>query len=167
MVLTCNSRTIAADDDPKRGDTVIETASIIDKIRQLAKYVRSSPQRRQQFLNITDNEEGQKLVLIKDVSTRWNSVYTMLARELRLQQTIKIFVSVNNLEDLEITAEEWHIVEAIVHLLQIFNDLTNEFSASKYPTISIVHPAFQILNKDLASISISRSTAELCSMATK
>ena len=143
-----------------------EAASIIDKIRQLAKYVRSSPQRRQQFLSIVDTEEGHRLILIKDVTTRWNSVYAMLARALRLQKAIKIFISINDLRDFEITEDEWHPTEAIVQLLQTFNDLTTEFSASKYPTISIVHSALQILTDDLVNITVTGSTAELRSIAT-
>ena len=82
---------------------------------------------------MVDTEEGHQLILIKYVTTRWDSVYAMLARALRLQKAIKIFISINDLRDFEIIEDEWHTTEAIMQLLQMFNNLTTEFSASKHP----------------------------------
>ncbi|KGO49341.1 hypothetical protein PEX2_052280 [Penicillium expansum] len=57
----------------------------LNKIRSLAVYIYSGPQRREAFYNLQTEEP--KLVPIQDVKTRWNSTFLMLRRAKRLQST--------------------------------------------------------------------------------
>ena len=82
-----------------------EDASVINKLRQFAKYVRSS-QRRQKFLNRAPlGNEHQKLMVILDVCTRWNSVHDMLLRALEVKQSIEVIIAIENVPQLIISPE--------------------------------------------------------------
>ena len=83
---------------------LFEHASAINKIRHFAKYIRSSPQRRQKFLNLAPlGNENQKLMVILDVCTRWNSVHDMLVRALEVKQSIELFIAIENVPQLIIS----------------------------------------------------------------
>ncbi|CAK8568596.1 unnamed protein product [Lathyrus sativus] len=68
-------------------DGIKEQDSSVESIRNVVRYVRSSPQRFKRFKGCVDEEmiNSQSLVCL-DVSTRWNSTYLMLERAERFEK---------------------------------------------------------------------------------
>lgn len=54
----------------------LDIANTLNKARNLAIYINTSPQRREHFLKLQNKQPT--LVPIQDVRTRWNSTYLML-----------------------------------------------------------------------------------------
>ena len=64
---------------------------IIPRLRKLIVKIRSSPQRREKFAKRCDLYSSERLNLILDVRTRWNSMYLMLNRALKLKEVSKFY----------------------------------------------------------------------------
>jgi hypothetical protein len=67
----------------EKSDDVI---NVIPRLRKLIVKICSSPQRRERFNRQCDLLHFNKLNLILDVKTRWNSTYFMLQRALKLRE---------------------------------------------------------------------------------
>ena len=83
--------------------------------------------------------------LIKDIDTlaRWNSIHHMINRFCEQQSAISaVLHSRRDLLQLELSPEEWKILEDITELLEPFKDATTYLSAELYPTISSLGPLF-------------------------
>jgi hypothetical protein len=74
----------------------VNFSTILKHIHSLSKFVRFSPQRRERFEKVMDfiqpelREKNIKCLEI-DVSTCWNSTYSMLKRAILLQKTCTHF----------------------------------------------------------------------------
>jgi hypothetical protein len=69
---------------------------LIGHLQNLVSLIRSSPQRRQAFRNLTGGDPGDKkqnLMVIQNNTTRWNSTYTMLNRAIELKDQIQVYVN--------------------------------------------------------------------------
>lgn len=111
--------------------------SMISKIRDIVKYIRSSQTRKEKFEEIIEQQGvscGKWPSL--DTPTRWNSTYVMIdTREYR-----RVFSSLA-IQDknypFEPSFEEWENADAICRLLKVFYDATNVVSGTKYPTANL------------------------------
>ena len=100
---------------------------------------------KQQLLDIPKHS------LIKDVSTRWNSTHDMIKRLCEQQPAISaVLHRRRDLLHLEISPEEWRILEDITELLEPYKDVTTYLSAESYPTISALGPLFAAVQAKLA-----------------
>ncbi|RYR58627.1 hypothetical protein Ahy_A05g024486 isoform C [Arachis hypogaea] len=71
-------------------DGLKEMHESISKIRNAIRYVRASPSRMNRFKNFIKEVRIQdKCTVQLDVSTRWNSTYTMLESGLKFQKAFK------------------------------------------------------------------------------
>ena len=70
-------------------DGVKEVNEEISKIHGAVRYIRSSPQRLQQFKTCEKDIIASKSGLCSDVSTRWNSRYLMLESEMKFQKAFE------------------------------------------------------------------------------
>ncbi|KAJ5742625.1 uncharacterized protein N7511_011357 [Penicillium nucicola] len=113
-----------------------EIIDTLNKIRSLAIYINSSPQRREAFYNLQTEEP--KLVPIQDVKTRWNSTFLMLRRAKRLQSTFDEFCEHYGQEQFALRAEEWRQVEYLLWITQPFFKFTSLLSQTKDVTIHLV-----------------------------
>ncbi len=87
--------------------------------------------------------EPEDLTVVQDVPTRWNSTFSMLDRAKRLQLPIDMFIKgEQTLKDCALTTEEWTFLDNILSILRPLDDVTNLLSASKYPKVSMVIPAY-------------------------
>ncbi|XP_073526241.1 uncharacterized protein, partial [Phyllobates terribilis] len=141
-------------------DGLKEQIDFIDKVRNVIKFVRSSPMRLRMF-----KEEALKLKidsncsLVSDVPTRWNYTYVMLDVALKYKQ---VFPRIDTPIDDDgnsighITAEEWAKVEVIVDFLKEFYDFTNSVSGSDCVLINKVYlyigGIVKILNEKAQSV---------------
>ncbi|KAG6980032.1 hypothetical protein FocnCong_v009668 [Fusarium oxysporum f. sp. conglutinans] len=80
------------------------TKGPIGKLRNIVKFIRSSPQRSEQFKRVAreQDHEGYQLCeestaeveVVMNNETRWNSAYMMIERALRKQIDIRVFIFV-------------------------------------------------------------------------
>jgi len=109
---------------------VHNTKGAIVKIRLLVLWIARSPQRRQEWKAISPTKQ-----VSYDVDTRWNSTYTMICDALRLRKELGEYVrSRPELSALQLTDEEWLILQQVAKVLKPFWEHTNAVSKS-CPTI--------------------------------
>ncbi|KAJ3830446.1 hypothetical protein F5880DRAFT_1468533, partial [Lentinula raphanica] len=98
--------------------------------------------------------EGQ--ILPRDVATRWNSTFDMLAAFIRLKEPITEFLdrSSNGLAEYALDNEEWEAIEGLVSILK---DATLFFSSSS-PSVASIIPAMDIIDRSFASGIVNRQT---------
>ncbi|KAJ3963261.1 hypothetical protein EV361DRAFT_813512, partial [Lentinula raphanica] len=89
------------------------------------------------------------LVLPRDVSTRWNSTYDMLAAFLAMREPVTEFLdrSRHGLSDFALDDDEWNTIEGLVSVLK---EATMFFSTGA-PSVAAIIPAMDILDEVFAS----------------
>lgn len=107
-------------------------ASPVGKAHNFAKYVLSSPTRREAFQKIRRNKQPdlkKDLLPKKDVSTRWNSTYEAICRLIDLKETVIAFC--NQYADdkcPKLSKDTFRALEAIKPSLEHFDILTKRYS---------------------------------------
>ncbi|KAJ3967366.1 hypothetical protein EV361DRAFT_807417, partial [Lentinula raphanica] len=93
--------------------------------------------------------EYKGLVLPRDVSTRWNSTYDMLAAFLKMKEPVAEFLdrSSNGLADFALDDDEWNAIEGLVLVLK---DATTFFS-TETPSVADVIPAMDVIDEAFAT----------------
>jgi hypothetical protein len=136
----------------------------LERLRKYEVWVSGSTQRKDAFLDATNGKisEGDKqefgevlwdiselggLNLVKENTTRWNSVYNAVARALRLQGPIGYHQSLlaakrsadkRPPEDCFLSADDWHYLAIYFEVLKPFKVLTKKFEGkSKRLLLSI------------------------------
>lgn len=100
------------------------------KIRLLTLWIARSPQRRQDWKEVSPGKQ-----VSYDVDTRWNSTYIMIQDALRLQTELGQFVRIHpELQALQLTDDEWSTLQQVAKILKPFWDHTNSVSKA-CPTI--------------------------------
>ncbi|OBZ65066.1 putative AC transposase [Grifola frondosa] len=164
--------------DPKEVEALLkdpmditQMVKAIQKLRLIVRTVRSTPQRKQQWLdevNLSLRSLGdacdhaeQSLMLILDVVTRWSSTHQMLRRALKYKDTIKAFIAKRvDLRHLELDEKEWDTIKLVTDWLYLFRSATETMSASKETTLSLVHTVFHSLQDHLKK-ELSKLPAEM------
>lgn len=139
-----------------------ELQIIIDKCKAVVKYFKKS-QLAIEALNTEQIErrpEETPLKLIQEVSTRWNSVFYMLERILKLANCLAIVTRKFRQAPPFITLEEEEAIKDVISILSIFEEATKLISGELYPTSSLVIPIicgfYENLNKLEVSSEIGR-----------
>ncbi|KAJ3738528.1 hypothetical protein EV360DRAFT_21004, partial [Lentinula raphanica] len=105
----------------------------------------------------------KKLKMVKRVPTRWNTMYNVVDRALKLRKAIhsltlspthNVGPPTKRLKRYHLSDEEWLILESLRPLLKVFisallHDATTRISSSKYPMLHEVIPIIDVLNKKL------------------
>ena len=74
---------------------------------------------------------------------RWNSTHDMIKRLCEQQPAISAVLHCRrDLVNLEISPEEWRILEDITEVFEPHKDVTTYLSAESYPIISALEPLF-------------------------
>ncbi|KAJ5666156.1 HAT dimerization [Penicillium maclennaniae] len=123
-----NSLRIEAEDSPSSFDDDSIQGSLsegpdtfrntINKIRRIAKAISASPQRREQFENL--QSRNPPLQMVQDVTTRWNSTYSMAIRALLLKKHIIAFLDQSDnikFRDLYLADDDFGIFYAVTSVL--------------------------------------------------
>ncbi|EGU86083.1 hypothetical protein FOXB_03400 [Fusarium oxysporum f. sp. conglutinans Fo5176] len=113
------------------------TKGPIGKLRNIVKFIRSLPQRSEQFKRIAreQNYEGYRLCeestaeleVVMNNETRWNSTYMMIERALRKQTDIRAFLFAIQEKENEarripaddmLSSEDWRVLGAVNEILK-------------------------------------------------
>jgi hypothetical protein len=128
----------------------------VGKLHNVVTFICRSPQRREKFANIKSQSEDfatefDGLKLVVDNATRWNSLYLMIERAIKLRDRIDRFCidhaesmhgssnkkaqSMDEQESLlkhdSLTADDWAVLTEIVAFLEKFYALTKRAEGSK------------------------------------
>ncbi|OQD94157.1 hypothetical protein PENVUL_c153G05266, partial [Penicillium vulpinum] len=122
-----------------------EIAHTLQRIRALAVYIRASPQRRDSFLALQPDGKRNKLMLIQDVKTRWNSTYLMLRRAKKLQRYIIQFCAQYNEQDFALDDDQWRQIDYLLCLTKQFYDCTVALSKTREVTSHLVFAVYNLL----------------------
>ncbi|TFK59451.1 hypothetical protein BDN72DRAFT_746241, partial [Pluteus cervinus] len=132
-----------------KGDVMAAARKIVTSFR--ASYARREALKR---VIIEGNEKGwfkDKLpvvTLLRDVDTRWSSVFLMGSRVDLLHPALEIVVQDKAHEDLRhllLTPTQRRVLQDICSFLDIFHAAQQLVSAEKTPTLSIVIPVYEQL----------------------
>ena len=118
-------------------------SDLIAKCRRLCGHFNHSALATTAFKALQDTTE--KLVLVQDVPTSWNSTYLMFERLAVLKRTVQLYLAEN--EVVKIAAAEFQLIERVVAILKPFFCLTKTMS-SEITSLSTVIPnllAVQVL----------------------
>lgn len=104
----------------------------IGKLHNLVKYIRRSPQRREQFLDtsvgdLVHDAELDDLIVKSDNATKWNSAHDMIERGLRLRRRIDLFCFERYDDSLAadcLSNDDWQTLTNLYKILLPFKDET-------------------------------------------
>ncbi|GJF00443.1 hypothetical protein PsYK624_167310 [Phanerochaete sordida] len=133
----------------------------VKKLRLLCTKITSSPQRRSAFHRVkqrvykadtAENTRRRRLMVIRDVVTRWNYTHAMIVRALELKEAINAWVSAHPaLDELRISPKDWKLLGQLAQLLSIFTEVTKAMSRAHTPTLPFVLPMYESMNKQLSA----------------
>ena len=109
--------------------------TIITTNRNIVSHLNRSPLAISKLTEIQDQLNLEKHKLIQDVTTRWNSTYFMLKRNLEQRKAHVMYAVDNKIPTL--TTYQWGFVQKIVLLLSPFEQITKEAS-DRTSTISMI-----------------------------
>uniref|UniRef100_A0A0D2Y9K8 Uncharacterized protein n=1 Tax=Fusarium oxysporum (strain Fo5176) TaxID=660025 RepID=A0A0D2Y9K8_FUSOF len=148
----------------------------IRKLYNLVYWIRRNPQRKELFLSITSGKVDQSIMaelgvwfvddtlkglMVKaDNDTRWNSVYLMVHRALRLRDIIDVFCKLSLLDPKEekrvsaedvLSCEDWVVLAEIIEILQPYLTYTKHFEG-RAPRFAEVLPTMYLLKDHLSEM---------------
>ncbi|PSS28929.1 AC transposase [Actinidia chinensis var. chinensis] len=156
----------------------------IDRVRDVVRYVRSSPQRLESFKTCVEKEKidcSQTVCL--DVSTRWNSTYLMLEVAVKFEKAFqrmadkdtnfKKYFNIKVVEDWEDedasrvpTKLDWKNCKLFVTFLKLFYDATKRFSGSLFVTSNSVFDEILKIEATLEKL-LDNKDPLMCAMAAR
>ena len=148
--------------------------SLIQKIRKIVKYVRSSPQRRKTYYNMRRAYDLDETMLLFDVRTRWNSTFYMFAKFIESKAVVDMLTATeDNLSNCKLDKNDWSNINEFMIFLKPFEQATKILSGETYPTLSITVPIYQslldhlhkyLLKSDLTKTLETAAKKALCKM---
>ncbi|GFZ13191.1 hypothetical protein Acr_23g0015760 [Actinidia rufa] len=156
----------------------------IDRVRDVVRYVRSSPQRLESFKKCVEKEKidcSQTVCL--DVSTRWNFTYLMLEVAVKFENAFqrmadddtnfKKYFNIKVVEDLENedasrvpTKLDWRNCKLFVTFLKLFYDATKQLSGSLFVTSNSVFDEILKIEATLEKL-LDNKDSLMCAMAAR
>ncbi|KAJ8079430.1 hypothetical protein PM082_021946 [Marasmius tenuissimus] len=140
-----------AEQQYSRGECLEGTREVTEKLRFITTKIVSSPQHRRKFRNIClvkyekDPDTG-KLMVVRDVRTRWNYTHATIRRALCLRKAIDTWTfETSELRLLLLADAEWDLLSNTADMLEIV-------SRGGKPTISFVLPAYQQMESHLTEL---------------
>uniref|UniRef100_A0A7C9EMV3 BED-type domain-containing protein n=1 Tax=Opuntia streptacantha TaxID=393608 RepID=A0A7C9EMV3_OPUST len=113
---------------------------ILDKIRELVKYVNKSPLQRKKFYDLAERtfQLQAKKRLSLDVLLRWNSTFKLIDRTLYYKDVFEhLLESRRELSNFDVTKEEWQMLSIIHKFLKSLCDAICMFSVTNQPTSNL------------------------------
>ena len=112
----------------------------VGRLHNIVRYIRWSPQRREEFANCLQGGELadlDKLELIQDNDTRWNSFYLAISRALAVKERLEMFCKKHKpdprsgaLKDDLLTHTHWYHLSRLQDCLNLFHVATLEIEGN-------------------------------------
>ncbi|KAG6904706.1 hypothetical protein DXG01_007777 [Tephrocybe rancida] len=127
------------------------------KLRNLGKKIVNSGTIKESLKSTCVRSQTPVMQMVKDVTTRWNSMTKLIAHALKLHEAIKLLVIMQeynkrtgvHLLRFQLSNEEWDILTQVYPLLDAFLYATKKISQSTIPLIHEVIPLFDHLSSIL------------------
>ncbi|KAI3437531.1 BED-type domain-containing protein [Psidium guajava] len=122
-------------------DTLEALGEVIHKIRESIRYLKSSQAMLEKFNKLAQQEsiETEKCLSL-DNSSRWDSTYRMLEVALEYKSAFSVLREEDRLFTVCPSDVEWERAGAVTGFLNVFLEIMNDFSQSRYPTANIYFP---------------------------
>ena len=131
---------LSVNDGIKQNEELLE---IINKCRKIVGFFKSSVLASDQ-LEKNQISAGTTILRPKqDVPTRWNSQLYMLRRLIEIKLTMTQTLNDLSKIHLELSNEEWSIINDAVQILDPFELITKELSGEKFVTSSLIIPLIE------------------------
>jgi len=115
-----------------------ELHEVIIKIIESVKYVKGSPSRLVRFTKAAKDKKVPCVRKLKqDTMTRWNFTYLMLESALHYKDVYPHLAIIDKHYPFFPSPDEWDKVQMFCKFFQLYYDLTNIFSGSKYRTANL------------------------------
>lgn len=150
----------------QNGIQVIEP--LRQKLRQIVAFFHRSTHGAEQLRTTQQQFDADKepLVLINEVSTRWNSTYAMMERILTLRQPL--VTALRGDRDVpNLSVDELQTISNVVQLLRPFAEATTDLEAEKYVTASKVIIILGALKNSLRRLVARNTSGDVHVMAEK
>lgn len=97
----------------------VSVSEVVNKVRSVVRLFRKSPVSNDKLQFFVKEAHKKELVLILDVKTRWDSLYRMLERFLKLHDCVEqALIALNKASVLSFTAEEVSVIQTICNMLK-------------------------------------------------
>jgi len=122
--------------DPMENDLDSESSlrSIINKIRAIAKSIRSSTYKWERFEQACKSYQLKATTIPLDITVRWNSTFRMLHQAVYLRRPIHRYVDDLHATHLQISRDEWQQAELLLMFLLPFQRCTKRFECNNNQT---------------------------------
>lgn len=131
---------------------VLKLHALIEKSKKISSKTHQSHTFAELFQAKQSELKLSKHNLIQSVDTRWNSTYIMLERLYEQVDAVNQALMDKNAKaekSLYISDDEKLLMNGYLEVLSCFYEATNEFSVSKYVSISIILPTFNSIISNL------------------
>ena len=151
----------------KAGLEVDELHQVVSAARRLVEYFKKSElattalQKRQQQMS-SDKDGNSTLQIVQDVKTRWNSVYYMIDRLLKLRLPISAVIADSAVtrrdhRNLDLQPSSWDLLEqlkAVLYPFQVATTyLSSEYNVSVSAMLPVVHGIVKNMQPDSGDLS--------------
>ena len=139
-------------------DVVLEACKVVSKFRHVAKYIKNSPKAKEKVMQFGGGnaiKNRDRVTLLLDVRTRWNSALDMIQSVLKIKSALVTFLlhlsttdgrkEFNRKKLPLITEEEWIFLEGLCYILTPFKNATCLLSGELYPTFTQALPTLRKL----------------------
>ncbi|KAJ0988890.1 hypothetical protein J5N97_007246 [Dioscorea zingiberensis] len=119
-------------------DGLKEINAVICNIRESVKYLKSSPSRKQKFLELV-REVGLSYTrgLCLDVASRWNSTYYMLERAIQFRKAFTSLALIDSGYKFAPSIDDWKRAEIVCKLLRTFYNAIKVVTGFQFPTSNL------------------------------
>lgn len=130
--------------------TLSSVKDLIAKCRRVAGHASQSTAFYKELYSQQERHFGknERLSLLQDVETRWNSTYIMLERAQKLKHPLVSTLLATGSLDMEFSSQDWNLMEKLVNVLGVFYEATKALSSSD-ASISCVIPLVTTILKSL------------------
>ena len=122
---------------------------VIFKVRESVKYIRASHLREQRFNEIPMQVRAPRKKIQPDSLNRWNSTFEMLETVIQLKEAFERLSDRDSGYKFAPSYEEWENVQKICKCLQVFFEMTEKFSGTKYPRANLYFSDVSMLHLHL------------------
>ncbi|CAH1640748.1 unnamed protein product [Spodoptera littoralis] len=167
LALHCESDTNAQDqqyedyadetedeEDEESAPNIADSRTSVTKLRSISSKIKRSEIVEKKFQSACEAASvPSNLNAILNCLTRWNSTHDMIGFGLKVRAGIDILCSsVTELNDFQITANEWQVLEKLHKFLINFKLLSTKLGGDKYVTLPLVIVSFNLLLDKIESM---------------